>query len=112
MLETTDQTHEIAQGRVWLGAKAFEIGLVDELGGVTEAVAKAAELAEIKDFKMRIYPREKSAIEELMKTIGQTSVFMIEKIVPESFKALVKKEDKRSLHDSIYTRLPFDIEVR
>jgi protease-4 len=42
-----DEAHAVAQGRVWTGQQALERGLVDELGGLDTALAKAAELAEL-----------------------------------------------------------------
>ena len=44
-----DRVREIAKGRVWTGAQALPLGLVDQLGGVTEAVNKARQLAKIPD---------------------------------------------------------------
>ena len=46
----------IGQGRVWAGADAIEIGLVDELGSLNDAVKKAVELANIPDYKIVEYP--------------------------------------------------------
>ena len=56
-----DSVQEIAQGRVWTGKRAIGIGLVDELGGLREAVAKAAELASLSegDYAVLNYPAEK-----------------------------------------------------
>jgi len=48
---TLEQVDQIAQGRVWAGETALEIGLVDKLGNLDEAIKRAAELAELKDFK-------------------------------------------------------------
>lgn len=48
--------NEIAQGRVWSGIDAVKIGLVDEIGTLEDAIAHAAELAEISDFSVRSYP--------------------------------------------------------
>ncbi len=53
---TIDQVEEIAQGRVWLATDALGIKLVDELGGLDQAVAKAAELAELKEYGTDAYP--------------------------------------------------------
>lgn len=47
---TVEQVHEIAQGRVWTGNKALELGLVDKLGTFDEAVVSAAALAEMDDY--------------------------------------------------------------
>ncbi|MCK5424780.1 MAG: signal peptide peptidase SppA [Emcibacter sp.] len=47
---TVEQVHEIAQGRVWTGNKALELGLVDKLGTFDEAVVSAAALAKMDDY--------------------------------------------------------------
>jgi protease-4 len=46
----------IAQGRVWNGTDAKELGLVDELGGIDQAIASAAGFAKVKDYKVVTYP--------------------------------------------------------
>lgn len=53
---TVEEVNEIAQGRVWSGADAKEVGLVDELGTLEDAINYAAELAEISDYSIRSYP--------------------------------------------------------
>lgn len=55
----------IGQGRVWAGVDAIEIGLVDELGSLNDAVKKAVELANIPDYKIVEYPAKKEWFEEL-----------------------------------------------
>ena len=52
----TEQVEQIAQGHVWLGQDALKIKLVDELGGLEKAVAKAAQLAKVKDIRTNSYP--------------------------------------------------------
>ena len=54
----------IAQGRVWSGVEAKKIGLVDDLGNLEDAIAAAAELAEITDYKIRNYPDYKLDLED------------------------------------------------
>ncbi|OUS13267.1 signal peptide peptidase SppA [Gammaproteobacteria bacterium 53_120_T64] len=49
---TSGNIHAIAQGRVWTGRKAKELGLVDELGSLDDAIAAAAELAELEDYEL------------------------------------------------------------
>ena len=53
---TLDRVQEIARGRVWTGVDAKKIGLVDELGGMKDAIAYAAKQAKIKDVKVLYYP--------------------------------------------------------
>lgn len=55
---TRDQVDEIAQGRVWSGMKAKELGLVDKLGSLQDAIESAAAKAELKDYDVK-YIREK-----------------------------------------------------
>lgn len=62
-----DQVDEIAQGQVWTGVDALENGLIDELGTLDDAVAAAAELAELEDgeYGRKYYEQELSATEQL-----------------------------------------------
>ena len=62
---TYDAVHQIARGRVWTGADAKEIGLVDTLGGLALALRIAAEKAGITDYSVKEYPLEKSTWEQL-----------------------------------------------
>ena len=66
---TTDQVEAIAQGHVWLGQDALKIKLVDELGGLDKAVAKAATLAKMKDYHTCSYPAKKDLAEQLLENI-------------------------------------------
>jgi protease-4 len=77
---TTEQVDEIGQGRVWTGQRAKKIGLVDELGGLLEAVELAAELAEIIDFKILEFPRSENGIEEFFNNIETAKELSQQKI--------------------------------
>ena len=69
-----DEVDEIAQGRVWTGSDAIGIKLVDEIGGLEEAVAYAAQLSgdpEISNWKIGAYPRPQSQIESILSMLGQ-----------------------------------------
>lgn len=62
---TIEEVDNIAQGRVWVGTQALELGLVDELGGLAEAVAAAAEMAELQDYK-KVYIERELSDDQLM----------------------------------------------
>ena len=66
---TRDAVHEIAQGRVWTGARAKEIGLVDQLGDLDDAIEVAAEMAGTDDFRINEYPRIKDPMQKLLEDI-------------------------------------------
>ncbi|MEC7956315.1 MAG: signal peptide peptidase SppA, partial [Pseudomonadota bacterium] len=70
----TEAVEEIAQGRIWQGDKALELGLVDALGDLDTAIEKAAELAEIETWSVRqltdpLNPRDE-LLRQLMQTVG------------------------------------------
>lgn len=70
------RVREIARGRVWTGAQAHELGLVDEVGGLHEAIQRAKALAEIPEdesVRLRRYPRPKSTWEAFGELFGSTS---------------------------------------
>ena len=61
----------IAQGRVWSGTDALEIGLVDELGGIENAIAYAAEQAGLESYSIKEFPKQEDIFESLLKTDKQ-----------------------------------------
>lgn len=74
---TPKQTERIARGRVWPGLNAYENGLVDELGGLKDAVAYTAaalDLDDPSDLKLVQMPKELSPLEQIAKLLGQRSI--------------------------------------
>ena len=64
---------ELAGGRVYTGRQALAKGLVDRLGGLNDAVAFAAEKAELKDYELRILPEPQNFVEAIIKGLsGET----------------------------------------
>ena len=56
----------IAQGRVWIGADAIKVGLVDRIGNLNDAIASAAKMARLKGYGIKVYPEPKSFIEDFI----------------------------------------------
>lgn len=68
-----ERVREIAKGRVWTGAQAKELGLVDALGGLNVAIDRAKELAEITDedrVALKLFPAQPSPVEQLRELFG------------------------------------------
>lgn len=65
-----DAVHAVAQGRVWTGEQALAVGLVDDLGGMDVALAKAAEIAKMEDYRMKSLPRERDFMELIMEDLA------------------------------------------
>jgi protease-4 len=69
-----DQVHEVAQGRVWTGEQALERKLVDELGWLDVALAKAAELAELgEDYSVERWPKSRTFMELVLEDLEGAS---------------------------------------
>ncbi len=66
--KTRDEVNAIAQGRIWTGTKGKEIGLVDDIGGLSDAIKAAAQMAKLGDFRVSEYPKLQ---EPLQKFIAQ-----------------------------------------
>lgn len=63
---TKDQVHQIARGRIWNGNKAKEIGLVNAIGELNDAIQCAARLASIDNYRISEYPTQKDPIQKLI----------------------------------------------
>lgn len=70
---TQDSIKAIGEGRVWLGQDALNIGLVDALGNMDDAIKKAAQLAEIEDYQLVYYPEKKDPMAELLNLLDNTT---------------------------------------
>jgi len=116
-LASVEESHEVAQGRVWIGSDAKKNGLVDDFGGLNEAIGKSAKLANLKDYQVVTYPKAKSQVEEFMGQFAEASTKVLTHWIPESLKSLYKnavdaKLGPKELSEKIYTRMPYDIKVR
>ncbi|MDR3250773.1 MAG: signal peptide peptidase SppA [Tannerella sp.] len=81
---TKEEIDAIGQGRVWTGAQALNIGLVDRLGSLDDAVVLAAEAAGIEDYKLRSYPVQEDFITKLLKgSFKETKLKMLKFAVNE-----------------------------
>ena len=106
----------IAQGRVWTGEDALELGLVDEIGGFERALDYAAEMAGLEEYRLREYPRLKDPFEELMKEFS--AEVTVEDILLkelgenyELFKQIKEMQKVGNLREP-QMRLPFHISIK
>ncbi|WP_455094418.1 signal peptide peptidase SppA [Prevotella koreensis] len=70
---SVEDVEKIAQGRVWLGQDAVKIKLVDELGGLNDALAKAANLAKLEEYHAVAYPEPSDWTEQLTGKLNQNN---------------------------------------
>ena len=104
-----ETVEEIAQGRVWSGKDAVEIGLVDSLGGLNEAIASAAELANLKKYNLVDYPKFHDDLESIL--LGVFS-----KVKSKVFQHPLEKYTSESIDlselEGIQTRIPYSIKMK
>lgn len=109
-----EEVDKIGQGRVWSGSQALELGLVDELGGLDAALAKAAELADLEEYKIRSYPDYPDPFEELIDQLSGNSAQegALRDALGEDlywmFSSLRNVADKQA----IYARMPYEIRIK
>ena len=106
----------LAQGRVWSGVDAKRLGLVDELGNLDDAIAEAAKMANVEDYRVRKLPRYKSGFEKLMEDLGGVSAeakqnFIEEEIGSEAYSIL--KQVKYAMEQKgPQARMPFVLNIK
>ncbi|MDR2362181.1 MAG: signal peptide peptidase SppA [Prevotellaceae bacterium] len=108
-----EQVDELGQGRIWSGIDAVRLGLADELGGLTEAIAAAAELAELAElgfYRTVEYPTVSNPFEQLLRSLMKGGM-SIETPLPDEISALehLYNEVKES---DVYARLPYEIRIK
>lgn len=111
---TVEAVDEIAQGRVWTGAEALEIGLVDQIGTLEDAIEYAAMSIEgvtsVEDVQIAAYPKPQTTLEMLLEAFGGTeSVFAGTPL--ESVEQAFLGWDA-SQAGKVYARIPYEIVVR
>lgn len=106
-----EEVRLIAEGRVYSGLRAKELGLVDVIGGLDRSLEIAAELAELEDYRTIAYPEQKTFIETLFEGMseGVTTRRMKSELGPlypifEQYKTMMRNQ-------GILARLPFDVIV-
>jgi protease IV len=100
------QAEQIARGRVWSGAQAKEVKLVDELGGLDktlDGMAKKLNLTSRSDLKITEWPQEQNPFEALLKMIdqGPLSSVMIRAWIGEWFAPLIELQGYRLVYQPI-----------
>ncbi len=93
----------VAQGRVWTGEKALELGLIDKLGGLNEAISAAANIAELDNYELLELTRPLSIQEKILNQIGNTRI----KYLGEPHPALTFVPELLVKIKSLYTKFSF-----
>ena len=112
-----ESVDEIAQGRVWTGTMAKERGLVDELGGLDDAIAYAAKLVKTTDYKVSLYPEYKIEFGDLIRKFFGMSVSSIkenaikEEIGVENYE-LLQRMNYLQETEGVQALLPYSLNIK
>ncbi len=106
---------KIAEGRVWSGEDALELGLVDELGGLEKAIAHAAKMANMGEtVPVKDYPRPTDFFEELMKNLTASASVRQSNPAVEKFESVLDEIDLIARWNDpkgVYAILPYNLET-
>ncbi|MFC2530602.1 signal peptide peptidase SppA [Segatella oris] len=111
---TMEQVENIAQGRVWLGQDAIKLKLVDQLGGLDDAIAKAAKLAKMNDYETASYPSPLSTWEQLLGSyIGGDDLLngKMQAYLGEFYEPFKIINDAKHM-DKVQARMPYIIKIK
>jgi protease-4 len=108
-----DETHEVAQGRVYTGVAAREAGLIDEVGGLERAIEVAADMAKIDEYRLDTYPKSEDLFESLFGSANAQMHAMLTSWMPKD--VLEETQTIRQLMDQPkghnWMLLPIQVDV-
>lgn len=109
-----ESVEKIAQGRVWLATDALNIKLVDQLGGIDDAVKKAAELAKLKEYYTSDYPAAASWMDAMLNSMSSSGTYLDEQLrqtLGDFYQpfTMLRSIDKR---EAIQARIPYAISIK
>lgn len=109
-----ESVEKMAQGRVWLATDALNIKLVDQLGGIDDAVKKAAQLAKLKDYYTSDYPAAASWMDAMLNSMSSSGTYLDEQLrqtLGDFYQpfTMLRSIDKR---EAIQARIPYAISIK
>lgn len=108
---TVEEVDEIAQGRVWTGSDALRLGLVDELGGLDDAIEIAADLAGLEDYRTVDLPEQKEPFQQFMESMmGDVQTRWLKRELGEHYNHF-RYVSAISHWQGIQARLPYEIRI-
>ena len=112
--KTTEEVDAVGSGRVWSGKRAKEIGLVDEIGSLNDAVKYAANKANIAEYEAVSYPAKVDKFEQIMGSLRQGNIaesYVKSQISEENYQ-LFKVFSDQNFKNSIQMAMPYIIRIK
>jgi protease-4 len=111
--KTIQYIDSIGQGRIWSGGKALELGLVDRIGGVQDALDCAARMAKLKTYRLSEYPEPANFLDLLLNNYTQTvkAKTIREDLGEQGAKWYQTMSEYQNMSGVPQTRLPFEFSL-
>ncbi|OYU79499.1 MAG: signal peptide peptidase SppA [Flavobacterium sp. BFFFF1] len=110
---TFEQVDAIGQGRVWSGAEAIKIGLVDKIGGMDDALKAAAKMAHLKQYRTENFPEYDKNLSDMLSGLpfAKTKATLIKEEVGEENYELLQKIKQANSRKGVQALMPFELEI-
>ena len=102
-----DEVDKLARGRVYYGEEGKELDLIDIVGEFNDAIELAAKLAEIEDYQIIEYPKQKTEIEKIISSLQQTKT-LLDPFIKDNW--LIENIVKNDFYDPFQMRMEFKID--
>ena len=102
---TCEDIRKIAEGRIWSGQQAMEIGLVDKIGDIQCAIVSAAQLANVSHYDIVTYPKTKDSLTQMIELLSGTDTDDVLLREVKRLKGLMQQSN-------LQARLPYDINIK
>ena len=107
-----NEINDIAQGRIWSGFEAKKIGLIDEIGSLSDAINYAAKVTKLEEYMLEEYPKKKDFFQILLEDLQSNYKLYdnlqlyVQNWKTEKFRNLIKN------YEGIQTRIPYDLNIK
>jgi len=111
--QTFEQIDEVGGGRVWSGVRAKQIGLVDELGTLKDAVRFAAQKAGLKSYNVTSYPKKMSTFEQIFQDLNKEDIEarVIKSKIGKANYEILQQITEEKLQSEIKMQMPYQIKI-
>ena len=110
----TAYVDSIAQGRVWTGMRAKEIGLIDRFGGIEDAIRSAATMAKLTEYRIAEYPEPQTIFQQIFGKSDPLNYAekMKEELGTENYKIYLEMKRVKEMSNTVQARLPFQFFIK
>jgi protease-4 len=111
--KTVEYVDSIGQGRVWSGVRGMDIGLVDRIGTLQDAIDCAARMAKTSDYRLKEYPEPKSFLDQLLGGYkkSMSAKAMKDQLGEEGYKTWSTIKKLKASVGIGQAKLPFDLSI-